>query len=599
MRAMRRADALYLATDRTARGEAISWHVTELLKERGALADQPVYRVQFHEITRRAVREAIEHPGELQANLVSSQLARRALDYLVGFNLSPVLWSKIRRNLSAGRVQSPALRLIADREAEIEAFETREYWTILADAPGPPPFSARLVQYRGDKVEQFTFTGETAAFAAQATLKLHAARGLEVLSVTAKKRRRASACPVHHRHPPAGGVQPARVQREPDHAHRAGAVRRMGGEGLITYMRTDSVSLASEAIAEIRAVIADTFGADEVPASPPRHRTRTRNAQEAHEAVRPTSAAQARRPLRGSLSRDQQRLYELIWRRAVASQMKPAVMNDVTVDLGCGKETSSGQPAPRWLRRGFSQSTRRSRPGPTAGAADAAGPVAVGRGERTRPDVPRRGQGSAAAPAAPARQGPSGDRHRLSGLSSTSPGPRPVTPRRPSSASWNSAGSPPSTYAGHHLQAPAARLRGASEAALSSDRRGAGWSAASLPSTSTAYVDYGFTASMEDDLDAISEGRKAWVPVLDEFWRDFDAQVRDKQQTVTRQQVTQQVIDEQCPECGRTLAIRLGRSGNFISCTGFPACRYARSLPRAGDGEADDGTGAGRRGEGA
>ena len=195
VRAMRRASALYLATDPDREGEAISWHVTQILVERGVLGDKPVYRVQFHEITRRAVREALEHPGELQANLVNSQLARRALDYLVGFNLSPVLWSKIRSNLSAGRVQSPALRLIADRESEIEAFEAREYWTVLADAPGPPSFSARLAQYRGEKVEQFTFTDEGSAFAAQATLRLHASRGLEVLSVTAKKRRRTPPAP--------------------------------------------------------------------------------------------------------------------------------------------------------------------------------------------------------------------------------------------------------------------------------------------------------------------------------------------------------------------------------------------------------------------
>ena len=592
VRAMRRADALYLATDPDREGEAISWHVTELLRERGALADQPVYRVQFHEITRRAVREAIEHPGELQANLVSSQLARRALDYLVGFNLSPVLWSKIRRNLSAGRVQSPALRLIADREAEIEAFETREYWTILADAPGPPPFSARLVQYRGDKVEQFTFTGETAAFAAQATLKLHAARGLEVLSVTAKKRRRAPPAPF----------TTATLQQEASNRLGFNVSRTMriaqelyegvGGEGLITYMRTDSVSLASEAIAEIRAVIADTFGADEVPASPPRHRTRTRNAQEAHEAVRPTSAAQAPASLRGSLSRDQQRLYELIWRRAVASQMKPAVMNDVTVDLGCGegnvfRATGSTVASPGFLAvyeevasRSDGRAADAAAGGGGAGGEDAAGTSPAEGKAPPQLRLPRLAKGQVVT-VTDVRA----EQHF------TRPPPRYTEATLVRELEQCGIGRP-STYADiisklqqrGYVELQKRRFHPTDVGRVVSRF---------LTEHFHRYVDYGFTASMEDDLDAISEGRKAWVPVLDEFWRDFDAQVRDKQQTVTRQQVTQQVIDEQCPECGRTLAIRLGRSGNFISCTGFPACRYARSLPSAGDGEADDGTGRG------
>ena len=599
VRAMRQADALYLATDPDREGEAIAWHVTQLLEERGLLGDKPAYRVQFHEITRRAVREAIEHPGVLQTNLVNSQLARRALDYLVGFNLSPVLWSKVRRNLSAGRVQSPALRLIADREGEIEAFEAREYWTILADAPGPPPFSARLIRYQGGKVEQFTFTDEAAAFAAQATLKLHSARGLPVLEVTAKKRRRGPPAPF----------TTATLQQEASNRLGFSVSRTMriaqelyegvGGEGLITYMRTDSVNLAPEAVAEIRSVIADTFGPDEVPATAPRHRTRTRNAQEAHEAIRPTAAARAPRSLRGSLSPDQQRLYELVWRRAVASQMKSAVMDDVTVDLGCGegsvfRATGSTVASPGYL------AVYEDAPAPPEGGPSAKGAGSPG-GGGGKGAVGVAGPGET--PAADGKTAPlrlprlaRGQVVSVTGVRAeqhfTRPPPRYTEATLVRELERCGIGRP-STYADiisklqqrGYVEHRKRRFHPTDVGRVVSRF---------LTEHFHRYVDYGFTASMEDDLDAISEGRKAWIPVLDEFWRDFDAQVRDKQKTVTRQQVTQQVIDEQCPECGRPLAIRLGRSGNFISCTGFPECRYARNLPRAeeaeGGGEAGEGT---------
>ena len=574
VRAMRRASALYLATDPDREGEAISWHVTQLLSERGVLQEKPVYRVQFHEITRRAVREALEHPGELQTNLVNSQLARRALDYLVGFNLSPVLWSKIRSNLSAGRVQSPALRLIADRESEIDAFETREYWTVLADAPGPPPFSARLVQYRGEKVEQFTFTDEGTAFAAQATLKLHSSRGLEVLSVTAKKRRRAPPAPF----------TTATLQQEASNRLGFNVSRTMriaqelyegvGGEGLITYMRTDSVNLAAEAVAEIRSLLADRFGPDAVPATPNRHRTRTRNAQEAHEAVRPTSPGWTPESLRATLSRDQFRVYELVWRRAMASQMKHAVMDDVTVDLGCGEGNV--------LR---ATGTSVASPGYLAVYEDAAaqpgGPADGQAGERKAADDGK--------PPSPVRlpKLSTGQVVTVSDIRAeqhfTRPPPRYTEATLVRELERCGIGRP-STYADiisklqqrGYVELEKRRFHPTDVGRVVSRF---------LTEHFSRYVDFGFTASMEDDLDAISEGRKAWVPVLDEFWRDFEAQVRHKQETVTRQQVTQQLIDESCPECERPLAIRLGRSGNFISCTGFPECRYARNLPRGDEGE--------------
>ena len=589
VRAMRRADALYLATDPDREGEAISWHVTQLLEERGVLDDKPVYRVQFHEITRRAIREAIEHPGELQANLVNSQLARRALDYLVGFTLSPVLWSKIRSNLSAGRVQSPALRLIADRESEIDAFESREYWTILADAPGPPPFTARLQRYRGEKVEQFTFTTESVAFAAQATLRLHASRGLEVLSISKKKRRRAPPAPfttatLQQEASNRLGFNVSRTMRAAQELYEG-----VGGEGLITYMRTDSVSLAGEAVAELRAFVADRFGPDEVPETPPRHRTRTRNAQEAHEAVRPTSPARTPESLRRSLSRDQLRVYELIWRRAIASQMKHAVMDDVTVDLGCGegnvfRATGSTVAAPGYLAVYEDPAVH---PGGSANASEREG----GEGASEAP-------GKAPAPVRLPRL-VKGQVVTVSEIRAeqrfTRPPPRYTEAALVRELERRGIGRP-STYADiisklqqrGYVELEKRRFHPTDVGRVVSRF---------LTEHFSRYVDYGFTASMEDDLDAISEGRRAWVPVLDEFWRDFEAQVRHKQETVSRQEVTQQRIDETCPECGRPLAIRLGRSGNFISCTGFPECRYARNLPREGEDEAGQGADGGPGGQ--
>ena len=581
VRAMRGATALYLATDPDREGEAISWHITQLLEERGVLADKPVYRVQFHEITRRAVQEAIEHPGELQTNLVNSQLARRALDYLVGFTLSPVLWSKVRSNLSAGRVQSPALRLIADRESEIDAFDSREYWTILADAPGPPPFSARLAQYRGEKVEQFTFTTESAAFAAQATLKLHASRGLEVLEVARKKRRRSPPAPfttatLQQEASNRLGFSVSRTMRAAQELYEG-----VGGEGLITYMRTDSVSLAAEAVAEIRAFVSATFGPDEVPATPPRHRTRTRNAQEAHEAVRPTSPASTPESLQGSLSRDQIRVYELVWRRAVASQMKPAVMDDVTIDLGCGEDsvfraTGSTVAAPGYLAVYEDPAVHPGRSAEAESGGPEAGTPAAGGNASAPVRLPRLVKGQVVT-VSEIRA----DQHF------TRPPPRYTEATLVRELERCGIGRP-STYADiisklqqrDYVELEKRRFRPTDVGRVVSRF---------LTDHFSRYVDYGFTASMEDDLDAISEGRKAWVPVLDEFWNDFEAQVRHKQATVSRQEVTQQRIDETCPECERPLAIRLGRSGNFISCTGFPECRYARNLPKAGDEEAEQG----------
>src|SRR5690606_3923640 len=297
VRALKKADALYLATDPDREGEAISWHLVEILKEKNALDSRPVYRVVFHEITKNAIREAIENPRDITDELVSAQQARRALDYLVGFNLSPLLWKKVQRGLSAGRVQSPALRMIVEREQEIEAFKPREYWTIEADASkDSQPFVARLVRYRGEKVEQFRFGDEAAAREVERTL-LDAAGGKRTaVSVEKKQRRRNPAAPfttstLQQEASRKLGFSTQRTMRVAQRLYEGIELPGEGNVGLITYMRTDSVTLATVAVEEIRRVIGERYGAHNVPEAPPEYKSKTKNAQEAHEAIRPTSAA--------------------------------------------------------------------------------------------------------------------------------------------------------------------------------------------------------------------------------------------------------------------------------------------------------------------
>jgi len=356
-KATRKADAVYLATDPDREGEAISWHLLELLRERNVIDDKPVHRVVFYEITKDAIKEAIEHPRGLSTDLVNAQQARRALDYLVGFNLSPLLWRKITSGLSAGRVQSPALRMIVEREQEIEAFVPQEYWSIEADLnKDGQGFVGRLQQLDGEKVEQFTLTtGETAEQTTRRILEAAGAdrtaaigeplpesgRGeLRVARVEKKQRRRNPSAPFIT----------STLQQEASRKLRFSAQQTMriaqqlyegvdtgnGTVGLITYMRTDSVNLSAEAIESLRGLIAKRFGKDKLPAQAHQYRTRAKNAQEAHEGIRPTDAERTPESLKGYLSDDQYRLYDLIWKRTVACQMIHATIDTVSVDLAAG-----------------------------------------------------------------------------------------------------------------------------------------------------------------------------------------------------------------------------------------------------------------------
>src|SRR5437660_1754842 len=346
---LRKAKALYLATDPDREGEAIAWHLKEILAERGDLDGKDVHRVVFYEITRNAIREAVGQPRGLSLELVNAQQARRALDYLVGFNLSPLLWKKVRRGLSAGRVQSPALRMICEREEEIAAFVAREYWTLEGEGShSSQSFPLKLIEYRGQKVEQFSFTSEGEAREVERTLRAAAGAGsdgsgeLRVIAIDRKQRRRNPAPPfttstLQQEAARKLGFNARRTMRLAQQLYEGQDIGE-GSVGLITYMRTDSVSLAAEAVHEIREVAARLYGAAEVAEEPRVYKTKSKNAQEAHEAIRPTSAAITPADVEGKIEEDLYRLYSLIWKRAVASQMSHALFDTVAVDALAGPD---------------------------------------------------------------------------------------------------------------------------------------------------------------------------------------------------------------------------------------------------------------------
>ncbi|HVY64815.1 MAG TPA: DNA topoisomerase I [Gammaproteobacteria bacterium] len=550
VKAAKKASAVYLATDPDREGEAISWHVYEVLKERDVLDAKPVQRVVFHEVTKRAIQEAIEQPRELSEQLVNAQQARRALDYLVGFNLSPLLWKKVRRGLSAGRVQSPALRLIVEREDEITAFRPQEYWTIEAQAQqgrteDATPFPARLAVFDGEKVEQFTFTNEAQVRAAEQKIRDTAHGTLTVARVDKKQRRRNPAAPF----------TTSTLQQEASRKLGFSAQRTMtvaqrlyegidigeGSVGLITYMRTDSVTLADEALTELRSVIADRYGKENLPEEPRRYTTKAKNAQEAHEAIRPTSAARHPEELRRFLDPNQYKLYELIWKRTVASQMNPAVYDTVALDLAAGDSTAS----PVAFRATGSVLVS---PGFIAVYLEGQDDTEADEQDHILPAVTE------------------GDRLTLKDVQSaqhfTEPPPRYSEATLVKALEEYGIGRP-STYA-----SIISTLRNREYVEMD-NRRFVPTDVGRvvnrfLTQFFSRYVDYEFTARMEDSLDAVSRGEREWVPLLEEFWKPFNHLVEHTDSSVTREQASQARVLGVDPASGRPVSVRMGRYGAFV-----------------------------------
>lgn len=561
-KALAKADALYLATDPDREGEAISWHLYELLQQRKKLKDKAVYRIVFNEITKRAVQEAVANPRELSMDLVNAQQARRALDYLVGFNLSPLLWKKVRRGLSAGRVQSPALRMIVERELEIEAFKAQEYWSIEADSiKDNQSFSAKLTLYKHEKQSQFSITdGETAA-QAEKTLLTAANGQLTVDKVEKKKRKRNPAAPfitstLQQEAARKLGFTTQRTMRTAQQLYEGIDI---GGDttGLITYMRTDSVSLAQEALDEIRSFIAERYDHSQLPAEPRAFKTKAKNAQEAHEAIRPTSARRTPEELKDGLTKDQYRLYELIWKRTIASQMIHATIDTVAADLGCGEGNVFRATGSTIANPGFMALYLEGVDDAKAGDGDEKILPPLEQGEVVQLTAIRTGQHF------------------------TEPPPRFSEASLVKALEEHGIGRP-STYASiittlqdrGYTELDKKRFMPTDVGRVVNKF---------LTEYFTKYVDYDFTARLEDELDAVSRGEKEWVPLLEQFWSPFKERIDHTEQNVKRSDVTHEALDEKCPKCNEPLSIRLGRHGRFIGCNNYPECDYTRDLNADGN----------------
>jgi len=578
-RALKGADKLILATDPDREGEAISWHVLEVLRQKKALTKQPVERVVFNAITKQSILEAMKHPRAIDAALVDAYLARRALDYLVGFTLSPVLWRKLPGARSAGRVQSVALRLVCDRELEIEKFVAREYWSIVAKLATPrnEVFEARLVGADGQKIQRldigsgaeaegFTRDLETAAF--------------HVVSVEAKPARRNPPPPfttstMQQEASRKLGFSPAHTMRL---AQRLYEGIDIGGEtvGLITYMRTDGIDMAPEAIAGVRGMIGKQYGKEYVPDAPRQYQNKSKNAQEAHEAVRPTDPDRLPAHVTKHLDRDQIRLYELIWNRAVASQMQSAELERTTVDIAAkvGARTIDLRATGQVVK--FDGFLTLYQEGQDEAADD---------DESRR--LPAMSDGEALA-----KQAINSTQHF------TEPPPRYSEAALVKRMEELGIGRP-STYAAI-LQVLQDRgyVRIDKKRLLPEDkgRVVVGF----LESFFQKYVEYDFTANLEEQLDRVSNNEVAWKKVLQDFWIDFIGAVNDiKELRVTH--VLDALNDllaphifppredgldaRTCPNCATgKLSLKLGRFGAFIGCSNYPECNFTRQMTPGAEG---------------
>ena len=578
--AVKGARKLILATDPDREGEAISWHLLEVLRQKKALKDVAIERVVFNAITKSAVQEGMAHPRQIDQELVDAYLARRALDYLVGYNLSPVLWRKLPGSRSAGRVQSVALRLICERELEIERFKTQEYWTVdaLLNTPSRDTLKARLVKLNGEKLEKFSLPDEASALSARKAVE---AGQFSVASVESKPARR-------NPYPP---FTTSTLQQEASRklgfsakdtmriAQRLYEGVDIGGEtvGLITYMRTDGVDVAPEALAQTRKLIASRYSARHLPQAPRVYKSKTRNAQEAHEAIRPTDVERTPDSLRG-LDGDMLRLYDLIWKRMVASQMEAAEFERTTIDI----ETRDGRTSLR-----------------------ATGSVLIFDGFLTLyqegRDEPEDDDDSARLPKVSAS-----DTMAVGEVKPeqhfTEPPPRFSEASLVKKLEELGIGRP-STYAST-LQV----LRDRNYVRMDKSRfvpedRGQ-LVTAFLTNFFRHYVEYDFTASLEDQLDQVSEGKLNWKKLLTDFWRDFNAalagisELRIREVLDTLDEVlgphvfpiaADGVDPRQCKLCktGR-LGLRLGRNGAFIGCSNYGAegeekCSYTRPFASSGE----------------
>ncbi|MBZ9794584.1 type I DNA topoisomerase [Mesorhizobium sp. ES1-4] len=589
-KAVKDADGLILATDPDREGEAISWHVLEVLKQKRALKDKPVSRVVFNAITKSSVLEAMANPRQIDAPLVDAYLARRALDYLVGFTLSPVLWRKLPGARSAGRVQSVALRLVCDRESEIERFIREEYWQIAAilGTPRNETFEARLTAFERKKLQKLDISNKAQADDIKAMLE---GAAFKALSVEAKPTKRNPGPPfttstLQQAASSGLGFSATRTMQV---AQRLYEGMDIGGEtaGLITYMRTDGVQMAPEAIDAARDAIAKEFGPRYLPEKPRQYTAKAKNAQEAHEAIRPTDFMRTPASVRQYLDADQARLYELIWKRAIASQMQPAEIERTTVEIEAlnGARTAELRAVGSVVRfDGF-----------IAAYTDQKDDDAEDEENRRLPEI---------------RAGEQLDRRAINATQhTTEPPPRYSEASLIKKLEELGIGRP-STYTAilktledrDYVTIDKRRLVPQAKGRLLS---------AFLESFFERYVEYDFTASLEEKLDEISDGKLAWKDVLRDFWKDFSGAVADiKELRVTdvldalNEELAPLVFPARedgsnpriCPKCGTgNLSLKLGKFGAFVGCSNYPECSFTRQLgdaanPNGENGGGEDGT---------
>lgn len=550
-KAAKKAERIFLAPDPDREGEAIAWHIAEELNG----DSDKVFRVEFNEITEKAVTEAIKHPRKLNLNLFDAQQARRVLDRLVGYKLSPLLWRKVRRGLSAGRVQSVAVRLVVDREREIEAFQSEEYWSITANFEGkqPPPFEAKLFHIDGVKAE---IRNEEQARSILSDLQ---DKSFAIQKIEKKKRRRSPAPPFIT----------STLQQDAARRHRFTAKKTMliaqqlyegveigdeGSAGLITYMRTDSVKVAAEAQDEARALIRGEFGRDYVPSKPPVYKSK-KAAQEAHEAIRPTSVIRTPESIKNYMTRDQYNLYKLIWNRFIASQMSPAQMDQTSIDIVAGKyifrATGTVIKFPGFMKlyieSGDDKNTEEEGLLPAMNEGDVLKALGITPKQHFTQPPPRFSEATL-----------------VRELEAKGIGR-------------------PSTYATilstiqdrKYAEKSDGRFHPSELGMLVCDM---------LVERFADVMDYNFTANMENNLDKIEEGGLNWSDIVMDFYKPFDEDLMEAMENLGRVKPKDIPTEEVCDKCGKPMVIKWGRHGRFIACTGFPDCKNTRPLETEGNG---------------
>ncbi|MBN9343572.1 MAG: DNA topoisomerase I [Caedibacter sp. 38-128] len=573
LKSLKGADQLLLATDPDREGEAISWHVKEVLDQKKALINVDVKRVVFYEVTKKAILEAVKQPRSLNQELIEAYLARRALDYLVGFTLSPILWRKLPGSRSAGRVQSVALRLTTEREDEIEAFRSQEYWTISAEFLGQPQkqLRARLTHLEGKKLDKFDLSDQSRAQVAQTEIEKHLYKVLEVEKKQAKR----------HPSPP---FTTSTLQQEASRKLGFSAKKTMqlaqhlyegfevGGEtvGLITYMRTDSVNLAQEALFAVRDLIKQQYGSSYCPEAPRAYKSKAKNAQEAHEAIRPTDLTRAPNMLKSVLDADHFKLYELIWKRTIASQMESALLDQVGVDIANpSKEIILRATGSTIAFDGYLKVYEEGKDDEASEQEQILPPLVQGEDLKLQAVHP--------------------EQHF------TQPPPRYTEASLVKKLEELGIGRP-STYASiistlidrKYVVLEKKRLKPEPLGRLVT---------AFLKNYFAKYIEYDFTAHLEEELDEISMGKLSWFKVLEDFWKQFYATVEQASPLKIADVITQLEKDleklifipmdgtddpRQCPQCKEgKLNLKLGKWGAFVGCSNYPTCGFTRKLSGA------------------